>query len=313
MMRHYLFFFVLLFVLPLSASTICLEEASIELGGGYRQDDFKWSIQGPAGIPKVAAKVMWKDLGIWQIEGQAKVRTKFEVYSRLRWDYGWIKDGYVEESDFFGTKTTPPELIFHSTDTLNRGKVYDWNWGIGYVFTWCERELSIIPLLGYATQVQHLQMPRGRIVTFAENNLTSSDSSSKSKKDYRARWYGPWLGFDILYHLYDWMEIFITYEFHWIDYRGKGLWERREDIPDGFKHKARGFGNVFRIGTQYDFKNGNYLSAFIHYQIWRTRLGNDVNPLFITVDEGTINDFSEPLNQVHWRSLAFAINWGYLF
>lgn len=303
-MRQFWILFLFFFA-PLSASTICLEEASFDLGFSYRQDDFKWSIQGPAGIPKVASKVLWKDLGIWQLQGEAAVRTKFEVYSRLRWDYGWIHDGYCEESDYFGTATEHPRLIFHSNNNADRGIVYDWNWGVGYVFTWCERQLSIIPLLGYATQVQHLKMPKGRVVD-------EQASISSSRKDYRARWYGPWLGFDLLYSGYEFLDFFITYEFHWIDYRGKGAWVERTDIPDGFKHTARGFGNVVRLGTQYNLSNQTYLSAFIHYQIWRTRLGNDRNSAFLT-DEGLVFDFNEPLNQVHWRSLAFALNFGYQF
>lgn len=332
-------------------------DSSLEIGVGYRRDDFKWethaktweSSSGGDVLPvNLRSELKWKNLDIWQIEAMGKYVTCDNIYLRGYADYGWITHGRNTDTDFasagsfsgsecgcddnanFTTSSFCEELACSKSRT--KGHVYDVSFGLGYQFRMCDDTFAISPLIGYSWHGQHLELKHDNQSSefcdacndcndsYSSSYYSYSDYSSSScsrlHSKYRARWNGPWLGFDLDYKfLCDW-SVFASYEYHWACYHASADWNLRTDLIDGFHHRAkRADGQVATLGVNWDMCDCWTVSLIGRWQYWRARHGRDR----ALIDESCNGDIdvkcfgSIPLKEVTWCSGSISVDVGMRF
>lgn len=280
------------------------------IGTGYRQDSLNWSIAGPNNVPNVLSELKWKDLRIWQIEGYAKFVSCNHIYLRGKADYGRIFHGKNRDSDYEGNHRT---FEFSRADCkAGKGEVFDFSGGAGYQLTYCFDTIKVAPLIGYSYHEQHLRMYEGfQSVDLIEPIFIGPFEGLHS--NYRAKWYGPWVGVDLDYEFSCNWTLFGSLEYHLAQFRGTGHWNLRDDFLDDFKQTANwAHGGLISAGVCYDYCNWDF-GILASYQSWKTRRGKQ----HFTIDASDSPGSSEPLpvvvgtrlNGVHWHSftaVAFA-------
>lgn len=305
---------------------------------------------------KLQSKLKWKDLSIWQIEAKGKYVTCDNVYLRANADYGWITSGKNTDKDFvtlggnssydFGSGS---EFEFAHSKSHAKGHVYDARLAVGYQFKMCDDSFAIAPLLGYSWHGQHIKDSHlkqhvnldGAVLSDVDGvrarDYSSSDYASFSEygdsysysssshgngkhSSYHTRWNGPFLGFDFDYRFgcgceADW-ELFGTYEFHWAQYHAKGHWHLRDDLIDGFQHRAKNaYGQVFDIGIKWDFCECWTLALKGEFQWWWADKGHDRAKEFEASSGSTKRDcyVTIPLRDIKWQSASISVDLGMVF
>lgn len=345
-------------------------DSLLEVGVGYRSDTLEWktsshdSYSGSSGSSssggyfsddvqfdgntgRLSSHLKWKDLNIWQIEARGKYITCDNVYLRASADYGWVTSGKNtdrDSSNFNGYDFSGSEREFLRTHAKTKGHVYDVKLAVGYQFKLCDDSFSVVPLIGYSWNAQHLEDSHLRR-SFSRNSvsapsLPSVDSSARSQGSsdyfesfssgsgysshsgnhakYHARWNGPFIGFDFDYRFgcaCEW-DIFGTYEFHWADYHAKADWILRRELFNGFHHHAKNaYGSVFDIGVKWDFCECWTASIRGEFQWFWADHGRDRARIAEARFDGvkTQCDLSIPLKDIKWTSAAVIVDLGMVF
>lgn len=299
-------------------------ESEFQLSAGLRTDALDWSIAGTrsGGTPNVLSELSWSDVDSYQVSLVNRSHYKKHVYFRGNFNYAWIQDGSVRDSDYTGDFRSGEWS--RSISETNDDEAWDLSLGGGYSFFFMQDRLSISPLAGFSYHKQNLRITNGRQV-IAEDNPFSADPgdnppaigplSSQLNSTYFARWMGPWVGCDIRYRLQDRsprfppIQLGLSVEIHWADYYGEGNWNLRSDLahPKSFEHEADGNGiNItgeclIQLAAHWD------LSLNLTVQEWSTSRGKDRKFL---ADGGTART---RLNKVNWESTSFMVGAVYRF
>lgn len=254
------------------------------------------------------------------------------------------RDGADEGFDY----NSGSDFEFARSHSRARGHVYDARLAVGYEFRLCDCSLALVPLVGYSWHGQHIRDRHLKQRCFDENFDQDQDfvfadgrsgggssdesgssctnnyesffgSSSGSGRDnsrYHTRWDGPFIGFDFDYRFWcDW-TLFGTYEFHWAEYHARGHWFFRNDLPDGFRHRAKNaYGNIFDIGIRMDFCDCWTVAVKGEFQWWYADHGRDRARCFNekNCDIKTHCFLSTPLRRVRWDSAAVIVDVGTVF
>ncbi len=293
-----------LIIFPLS---LCGIEASLDLGSGYRQDNFNWNISGGESGPNVLSELKWKDLKMWEVYTKLKMTLPCHFYIRLHADYGRICKGKNSDTDFLGNHKTQPFSLSYSK--ANKGEVFDFSFGLAYLCNFFHERLKIAPLLGFSMHEQHLRMIHGNVVLDLFDPLMVG-SLPDLHNNYRARWYGPWMGLDVVFTLGENLELFATYEYHWAKYDGTGHWNLRTDFLDDFKHTGIGTGSLFSLGGFWNFCTRWNVGVTFQYQIMRVCNGED--RVFFSDSKGRTSA-STRLNRVNWDAFSSLVNLRYCY
>lgn len=222
-------------------------ESSLEIGVGYRRDDFKWvtsanvfeaTVDGSPIPANIRSELRWKDLDIWQIEGRIKYVTCDNIYFRASGDYGWITHGrntdrdFIDDSSFSfsdsyysdsydsGIPVVPivgaagsygSGFEFSRSNSRTRGHVYDASIGIGYQFRLCDCTFAISPLVGYSWYGQHFDLRDGSYGGSygSYDSYYSSNFYSGSINGLRSKYHTRWDG--------PWIGFDLDYKF-WCDW-----------------------------------------------------------------------------------------------
>lgn len=305
---------------------------------------------------RLQSRLKWKDLQIWQIEAKGKYVTCDNIYLRANGDYGWITHGKNTDSDFvrfnpndsYDIANNGSSFEFARSKSKARGNVYDARVAIGYQFKMCDDSFAVAPLVGYSWHGQHirdrhlkqnfyldnetivdLDVARAResgssyYPSFSEYSSSSSDSygsyGGKHSK-YHTRWNGPFIGFDFDYRFgcgceADW-ELFGTYEFHWAEFHAKARWNLRQDLFDGFHHRAKNaYGHIFDIGIKWDFCECWTVALKGEFQWFWANHGRD-RAKIAEAEVGNVRTdcfLSIPLKDIEWHSAAVSIDVGMVF
>lgn len=345
--------------------------SSVEVGVGYRQDNLKWKTKADVARSNSAcncegsssygsslnegdqilyrSKLDWKNLNIWQIEATGKYLTCDNVYFRAYGDYGWITSGNNSDKDYAAINascSSDVPLISH-TKSDTSGHVYDANIAIGYQFQLCDDSFTIIPLVGYGWNGQHLKDKKLRFESVCDQIVETQTetpellrssydyyycSSSNGSSDcsysysschgphstYKARWHGPFIGFDAEYVFGcgcgpDW-KIFGTYEFHFARFKGQGSWNLREEYCGDrfYQHANNAYGNVFNIGVRWDLCDCYTIAVQGKFQWWNANKGRDKLKI-AEASEGNVETTcyrSQSLRDVQWNSAGISIDLG---
>lgn len=290
-----------------------VDELSLELNGGIRQDTLEWNIAGINNNPNILSDLEWDELEIYQLGADGKViiensKVPFATYLRFGADYGWIVDGDVRDSDYAGDNRT---LEFsRSYSDSDDGDTLDLSAGLGFQFGLFGDRLMITPLVGYSYHEQNLTMKDGRqvvgdgvLVPVAGTLLPELDSS------YDTEWDGAWIGVDVAWLLGQRLVLEGSLEYHDVDYEGKADWNLRDDLahPVSFKHEADGEGIVAEMAIRYLLSDSWALNADVSYSRFETDKGDDTT----FFSDGT--SATTYLNEVEWESFSTTIGVRYDF
>lgn len=299
-------FFAFLFLTNLNA------ELFISFGGGYRVDSLNWNIAGQGGVPSVLSELKWTDLRMGQISLCMENTFDNCVLLGFEGDYARIFHGNNRDSDYLGSHRT---LEFsRSLNSANKGEAFDLSVYFGYKmnapFNDCFHNFEFCPKVGYSHHEQHLSMHKGfqALDVFDINNL---GPFAGLKSSYRARWFGPWVGFDAAYEMCCKFKIFGSFQYHFARYNGKGHWNLRSDLADDFQHHGWAHGFLSRVGAQYEFDSGVAYGIQATYLTFKLRDGRD--RIFFFDEDGSILVSGTKLNQVNWHSFRIEAYLSYRF
>lgn len=307
-------------------------DSSLEIGVGYRQDKLEWKTRSNVDYGdydycefplRVGSHLKWRDLQIWQIEAKGKYVTCDNIYLRANGDYGWITHGKNTDSDrvSFGDDSDSFSNDFSNRSRAKaRGHVYDAKIAVGYQFKMCDDSFAVAPLVGYSWHGQHINDRHNRDDSSSYSFADYSYGNNRNHAEYHARWNGPFIGFDFDYRFgcgceADW-ELFGAYEFHWATYHAKADFRGRNDLFDGFHHRAKNaYGHVFDIGIKWDFCECWTLALKGEFQWWWANHGRD-RAKFVEASCGDVKTdcfLSIPLHDVRWDSASVSVDVGMVF
>lgn len=291
-------------------------EICFDFGSSMRYDRLDWSIAGFDDTPNILSELKWRDLEIFQLEGQITYSNDCNWFMRLDGDYGWIYKGRNTDADYAGNDRT--NIFSLAKTNAGRGNVWDVSLGGGYAIELFQENFSITPLLGISVNAQQLTMYDGElIINELFDFLGPFDGLHNT---YETVWYGPWIGFDLFYKPSEIWNIWSNFEYHWARYEGTGHWNLRADIMDDFHHIANAQGFLIRTGILYHLTENWIAGLRGSYQIWTTTCGSD----HMTFSGDGIDDSGEPislnpltistkLNPVHWQSWTYSASISYTF
>jgi hypothetical protein len=292
------------------------KEIEFSLSSGLRQDELEWSIAGSsAGTnPNVLSELEWSSVDSYQITLANRSRFLRHYYCRTVFDYAWVQDGTVRDSDYAGDNHTYEWSRSVSESTGD--EMWDFSTGIGYAFILADDRLLISPLLGYSYSKQNLRIKNGyQVVSAGSPAPAVGPLSSQLNSTYFARWKGPWIGCDLLYRVGNRnpdalpMQFGLSAELHYADYYGEGNWNLRGDLnhPKSFEHDAEGYGICISGEWTLALTPEWNLDMTANYQYWDTGTGTDRKFL---AGGGTAVTL---LNGVTWTSASFMIGASYHF
>jgi hypothetical protein len=296
------------------AQLINKSEFDVFMFNSVRVDELEWSIAGNAAgtNPNIRSELTWKDVHSHQLTIGGRALVNRRVYLRGAFDYGWIKNGNVRDSDYNSDDRN--DEYSRSISQISGDQVWDLSLGAGYPFLLVKSRMVIAPLLGYSYHVQNLRITNGEQVITSPGGapLGSLDGLDST---YRTRWKGPWVGCDLRYRFEGTpdgdppMELGLSLEFHWTEYYAEANWNLRSDLdhPKSFEHEADGMGCslatewLIGLAAQWD------LSVRFQYQHWETDSGRDR----VHYSDGSTG--TQQLNEVVWNTQSFMLGVTYHF
>jgi hypothetical protein len=147
--------------------------------------------------PALSSETRFKGVNTVLLGGRAIIENGNWVLKGIG-HYGWVTDGRLDIDRVVDGK----EVDGHSWDLLG---------GLGYAFCICDC-FEVVPYVGYSGDEQHLKAKHIHI------KEPSRLGEHLEREEFKASWYGPWIGFDVLYNTticnYD---LFFNsgYEFHY--------------------------------------------------------------------------------------------------
>lgn len=286
-------------------------QIELSLTTGLRTDQLDWSIAGN-GI-NVLSELEWSDVESYQVSLGGGIQFQNNVYLRGGFNYGWIDDGTVRDSDY-GLDNRTAEWSRSISETTG-DEVWDLSAGGGYSFYFLQDRLSVTPLIGLSYHKQNLRIQNGNQVVTGVNPFGGSNPppvgplSSALNSTYFARWFGPWAGVDLRYKpkmrlpSTRAMELRFSLELHWADYYGEGNWNLRSTFqhPKSFEHEADGYGISMTVQWLLNLKEHWDITVTVNYQDWSTDSGIDRKFLAAGGTSTT------RLNEVNWESTSVMV------
>ena len=276
-------------------------ETKLDLNAGYRTDDLNWNIASDlsgSATPNVLSELKWDTLRIAQLSGGLQLTGADGLHFRATADYGWIRSGDNQDSDYLGNDRT---LEFSRTNNDTSGdKVWDLSLALGYRFRYVQERTAtyLTPLIGYSRHAQNLRITNANQTIPATGSIPGLDST------YQSRWDGSWIGIEFLTDTPNDINAYFRLEHHWADYSAEANWNLRADLehPRSFGQDANGTGNVISFGFVTVPKNRRWSTRVgLDYQRWTTDPG--VNTVYFS--DGTIG--VTRLNSVEWKSWALSL------
>ena len=292
-------------------------QVELSLSTGIRTDDLDWSIAGN-GI-NVLSELEWSDVDSYQVTLAGGIQFKNNVYIRGSFNYAWIDDGSVRDSDY-GMDNGGGEWSRSISETSD-DELWDLSGGAGYSFYFFQDRFTVTPLIGLSYHEQNLRIQNGNQVVSGVNPFGGSNPpavgplSSQLNSTYFANWFGPWVGVDLRYRpkmrpqVRHAMELRLSIELHWVEYEGVGNWNLRSVFrhPKSFEHEADGFGVSVTAQWLVNLADHWDLTVTASHQDWSTDSGTDRK--FLAAGGTT----TTRLNEVNWESTSFMVGAVYRF
>ncbi len=279
-------------------------EAELTFSNGLRRDDLDWNIAGNRSgkNPNVLSELTWDDVKSYQVKIQGRLVWPNIIAFRGSAGYGWIFDGDNQDSDYLEDNRRGE--FSRSNNSADDGHLWDASVAVGYPFRFGREVVATAtPLVGWSHHEQHLTISDGK------QTIPNTGSFSGLNSSYDTRWKGPWLGFDLSFRagkissLFQRLEPYFTYEYHWADYYAKADWNLRSDLehPKSFEHNADGTGHIIATGFNFVVHEHVALNFNFDYQNWSTDDGT--HKVFFS--DGTTA--KTRLNEVNWTAYALSL------
>ena len=244
-----------------------------EIAGGYRHDNFHWTIQRQGNRDRKLFKMTFHEMQIYGGSARVSYATCNNYYMRVSGDWGYIYQGNARASRYRGTGSSSSSSssgsgssddfqISKITGKANNGHVMDLSGGIGYQFTSNGSRCILTPMVGWAYHEQHFHIRKAtQRVNFGDPfNIVGPLGNLHA--GYKPRWYGPWAGMDFLLSVdVPCLIVFGSFEYEWPQYRAKGNWNFDDFFVDRYKHKAHGRGYTATLGFNYRLGCGWYVGV----------------------------------------------------
>lgn len=272
----------------------------LTVNSGYRLDNLRWNIAGDLNgqNPNVLSELTWKKIRIFQLTANVNTALDDKVYLLSSLGYGWIFNGPVQDSDYYGDNRS--EEFWRSNNKTIGDNSLNAAMALGYELTPPTAGLQISTLVGYSSDSQKLRMADGNQTIPASGQFNGLNST------YQTNWAGPFLGLKMTGLISSKLRISGQYEHHQANYSAFGNWNLRSDLahPKSFAHKAEGVGDIIALGLDYSIGGDWFFKFNTQFGVWSTSPGLDQ----VFSPEG-ISEITR-LNEVNWRSatVSFTVN-----
>lgn len=332
--------------------------SDISLRTGYRSDEIKHKSRATdVGNTRVGGEVKFKDLNIWEfgLRGQYAI-TGFSCGCENDWmdrffvkgcaTWGWGSDGKTEFGTFdegfsgsssgSGSGSGAGSSNFFSHIRNKDTKTYDYSIGLGWVYE-VDCNWAIAPSVGYAwdrltTKSKHRfdnSSSSGDVIDIVDLGSSSSSSSFSSSSgndralfNYSSKWYGPWLGVELLYEDCDWRAN-LGYEFHWASHRTKITTDTDLFSDVGTRKSSSRYGNLVYLEGWYDLCEGWEIGLAFKYLNFQSGKGkshrhSSGSDSLLVVEAPPVSSSSSSGPRRHeghttWSSWAVTLDLGYKF
>jgi hypothetical protein len=283
------------------------DTTSVQFGVGYRQDDINWKIKTPDAVTPIAkSELKFRDLEIFFLGAKLKANIGCSLFVRSSFDYGWILDGRVRESDRFYSDVSSTtfadggvseaaafdQVTVHNHTRRNSSNVWDFDIALGYpIQCWCD-EFQIAPMIGFNYDRQNIKAHEGTVLSDSDLDIPGVEAVAGSTASYRASWWGPWIGFDVAYVSCECWTLYGEFEFHFTRTRRERSSHSGFEYFDDYEHTKYGYGYKFKVGGNYIICDDWFVDASVAYTRYQSHTHRD--------------DFD-------WRSGNIRIDLGYIF
>lgn len=295
---------------------------------GYRNDRLEWKHSFPSSDPIVSTKQEFKDIDILQIGVDGRTTLGCNLYLRGGAYFGWVLDGtFKEKNSIYGSYGCG--FSDHSKHLVDDQYVYGINVAVGYPFYFCDCTLTLSPVVGYSVDNQNFSFDGSseEDSSYGSSSVVTADEASSCNllrngdccnHKFNNRWYGPFVGFDLLYRPYgDCWSFWGEFEYHFGSFRG------RRDHTEAFsffgkqnRNSNNVHGYVIYVGTDYDVSECWTLGLSFKYQDFRTSRGHshDASSYNSEFGSGSYGYCGSHIKTKHdWRSYTINVTAGYLF
>lgn len=296
------------------AAFLPADTTMVQLGVGYRQDSITLNIKERGNInPRAKSDRHFKNLEIVTLGTQLRSTLGCsDAYVRGSFDWGWVVDGDVRDQLSIEDFDSNPHQFHHAgysvegdflnttvhNDVKESSYVWDFDVAFGYPFhCGCEDHFTIAPVVGFAINHQHLKV-KGR-TAFSDVSFSSSEreefdlkTTCKRNSNFRANWWGPYLGFDFVYNSPDCWNLYGAFEFHFGRARRVANSHTEREYIDSFRRTKIFYGPLFRLGTYYMLCENWYVDASVAYQKYFSDTNRD---------------------KISWSSGSVRVDLGYIF
>lgn len=280
-------------------------EAKVSATAGYRQDSLDWNIASDlSGMsePNILSELTWDGLQIFEYKARAEVvlLDRFVFDAKAGW--GQIWSGENQDSDYLNNNRTGE--FSRSNNKTKDGEVWDYSIAGGYRFQDLQHidyifiadELDLTLLAGYSRHAQYL------VITDLDQTIPDTGPYPGLNSRYRARWDGPWVGFQVDGKKGERLAGYGRFEYHFIDYVGDATWNLRDDFqqPQSFSHWSDNdnYGLIFDLGGQFRVNPTWSLALNLAYTYFHVGAGLDRTYF----SDGDIIDIR--FNEANWSSLS---------
>jgi hypothetical protein len=284
---------------------------------GYRHDTINWKTKFPSEDPLLSFNNKFRDLDIFQLglHGRTTLGCNFYVRGDAYW--GWILDGRFDRktelfgdiSDYYGSPRLGLSDKFRNN--LEGDYVFGVGAAVGYPFYFCDCQLLLAPVIGYAFDEQNVRVDNLG-PTFGEDSCGyfGLNENGCCRHVFISRWYGPFVGVDFDYRPFNscvnvWGEL----EYHWATFSGRQTNNNEgSNNIDPFKRYIYNVSAlVLSAGLDYDLSNCWTVGVSVKFQDWsgsrHHRLRGDID------SDMSFND-NRIRNSVSWRSYAVNLTLG---
>ncbi|MBZ0165620.1 MAG: hypothetical protein K8I00_02355, partial [Candidatus Omnitrophica bacterium] len=224
----------------------------------------------------------WDGLQIFETKARAEVVLLDRYVFDAKAGWGQIFSGENQDSDYLGNNRT---LEFsRSNNKTDDGEVWDYSVAAGYrmdidnprefmygIFLVDDLDLTLLG--GYSRHSQYL------VISDLNQTIPAFGPFPGLNSRYRARWDGPWVGFQFDGTRGDRLRGHGRFEYHFIDYVGDATWNLRDDFqqPVSFTHFSNndGYGIVFDLGGEYRLNPTWSLALQLAYSFFHVGGGTD--------------------------------------
>ena len=298
---------------------------TFDLSAGWRRDNLDWKVSDMKGgnnctYAKAKSHLHFNDIELYSIKGKLRFLGA-RYYVRLTGTYSSSFKGKAKEQfKLYSPYAFCKDLYsFYSDQPIKKeSEFYDFNLVVGYPLLFCNCNLSITPLIGFAYDRQNIRVKNGGSHSSSSFSLSSSNEfcdshssdpfSSSSSSDvasklgikeghhasgYRFSWYGPLAGFDFTYRLGSCWTFCGEFQGHFLNQV-----HRQSDAHSGISFVD----HYHHSGSAYGF-DGNLAASVALCEGWYSALEVDYK----------WNKAETKHDQLDWDSIGIHLALGFIF